>query len=168
MGTEREPRCRAAGRRGVTLVEILVVIALIAFLAGLTFGVSRAVRSKAATASTQTLIDKIELVLDEYRDQWGDYPDQIGTTPRPPEAPTSAGNEQVAGLMLEAGAVDEHQINADGSVVDHWGTAIDVIRDGFNAPGLDIWSYGPDGQNDRSASDRTDYDDDIVNWAQRN
>ena len=145
-------------------------MALIAVLAGAMFGVSRVLVRRAGLEGTHSLIDRIGAVLDAYWDQFGVYPGDIGLDPTAADA-----NIAVAGLLVEAGAVaDEAEVVSIGGrphVQDFWGRDIYIIRDGFNSPDLDIWSRGPNGDDDSGdhsiPANRYNYGDDLVNWAKR-
>ncbi|MEM1158579.1 MAG: prepilin-type N-terminal cleavage/methylation domain-containing protein [Verrucomicrobiota bacterium] len=60
--------------RGFTLVELLVVIVIIGILVGIVIGVGGNLRQKAAAARAQTEIAAIELALERYKIDNGDYP----------------------------------------------------------------------------------------------
>lgn len=61
-------------RAGFTLVEMLVVIIIIAILAGMTLvGVNAAMRSS-KISGTQTMLDQIKVSIEQYNVQWGDIP----------------------------------------------------------------------------------------------
>ena len=155
-----------APARGFTLVEVLVVIGIIALLAGLSMGVGVSLRRKAAVDRTRVLIGKVETALDAHKDTFGGYPSEITTGP-PDQA-----NIAVAEILLEQDVVGESasEISRQGGqphVVDGWGNDLGIVSGGFNRPGLDIWSIGRNEVNERNDSDPKDYGDDIVNWVGR-
>ena len=66
---------KPSGRRGAfTLLGLLVVVAIIAILAGICFGVIQAIRARAMRAATGVEIDALTSALDMYRRQLGSYP----------------------------------------------------------------------------------------------
>jgi prepilin-type N-terminal cleavage/methylation domain-containing protein len=61
-------------RRGFTLIEILVVIAVIGVLTALSFPVLASVRRGQKAKATKVLIENLKLKLEEYCADFGDYP----------------------------------------------------------------------------------------------
>lgn len=65
---------RQAGARGFTLIELLTVIAIIAILAAITFGVVKGVNERAAIGQAKTELAILAQALEAYKKQYGDYP----------------------------------------------------------------------------------------------
>jgi prepilin-type N-terminal cleavage/methylation domain-containing protein len=59
---------------GFTLVELLLVIALISVLAGLALGAMAGARQRAATARARAELALLSQALAHYRQRYGDYP----------------------------------------------------------------------------------------------
>lgn len=59
---------------GFTLLEVLVVVAIISLLAGLIVPAVLKGPTKAYITETQTLIKQIEIALEAYENAYGDYP----------------------------------------------------------------------------------------------
>jgi prepilin-type N-terminal cleavage/methylation domain-containing protein len=174
----RNYRPRAAPR-GFTLVEMLAVVAIIAVVAGMLLTATMKAREKQRVNATRSLIQRIELALEHYRNTYGQWPPAIGTTP------TSEANNALAQTLLELDAVaarggatsaPSEIVDQNGStyepgdtayVVDIWGNRINVIKNGHNTPGLDIWSNGPDGESNRHSADPKSNGDDVVNWTRQ-
>ncbi|MDD5262237.1 MAG: prepilin-type N-terminal cleavage/methylation domain-containing protein [Methylacidiphilales bacterium] len=62
------------GRFAFTLIELLVVITIIAILSGLVLGVAGNVNRKAGTSRAKAEIMAIDLALERYKTDNGDYP----------------------------------------------------------------------------------------------
>ena len=60
---------------GFTLIELLTVITIIGILIGIVIGVAGNVQSKAAAGRAQAEISAIELALERFKIDNGDYPD---------------------------------------------------------------------------------------------
>jgi len=65
-------------RGGFTLIELLAVIAIIGILVGVVIGVGGNVRQKAAKSRAKAEIAAIELALERYKIDNGDYPNWPG------------------------------------------------------------------------------------------
>jgi len=133
-----------------------MVIGIIALLAGMTIGVSQAVRAKGRRDRTRTLIDAIDSALADYHASMGRWPAVIGET----EAATDY--QELCRLLLSLEAVGPADVRND-VVVDAWGNRIRARTGGHASPAPDIWSVGPNGVSDVT-SDPEDYGDDVVNW----
>jgi prepilin-type N-terminal cleavage/methylation domain-containing protein len=71
----REARLnRQTGSRAFTLIELLTVIAIIAILASITFGVMQGVNERAAINRAKAELASLALSLESYKKQYGDYP----------------------------------------------------------------------------------------------
>ncbi|HEX7900639.1 MAG TPA: prepilin-type N-terminal cleavage/methylation domain-containing protein [Planctomycetota bacterium] len=109
-------------RSGFTLVELLVVICIIAILAGLVTVGLNAAMVNARTASTETFLQALSGACNQYSTRWGDFPpstiDDVGG--RAPNDVNNGIEALVACLASERRggkliAVDEEQYaNADG------------------------------------------------------
>jgi prepilin-type N-terminal cleavage/methylation domain-containing protein len=76
-GLARNSRLRRFGRRkdgGFTLVEILVVMAILVLLFGLVAVSMGMYMGKAARGATTGLLQQLELMLDDYKSKTGHYP----------------------------------------------------------------------------------------------
>ncbi|MDD3119434.1 MAG: type II secretion system protein [Victivallales bacterium] len=64
--------------RPFTLVEILTVITIICILMGIGLGVYGLAMGKAKRAKTETLLNKIEVALENFKTKYGYYPQSKG------------------------------------------------------------------------------------------
>lgn len=61
-------------RNAFTLIEMLVVVAIIAILFGLSLAAYSGVNSRARISATQTTIETMKQALESYSNDFGDYP----------------------------------------------------------------------------------------------
>jgi prepilin-type N-terminal cleavage/methylation domain-containing protein len=61
-------------RRRFTLIEMLVVIAVIAILGSISLNVMSSVRRRAEMTRTQNLIERLKQAIDTYSNDFGDFP----------------------------------------------------------------------------------------------
>ena len=182
-------------RQAFTLTEMLVVLGIISFLMAFMLGVTSALQEKARRDATKMLIGKIETELENYRERLGYYPQELLDLPTTTTEEMAEANRAVAAILREldefsstGGAhardiVEYPEGSGEYYVVDAWlnmdrpehdvngsdgmYSFLNIVRDGFNRPGFDISSNGPDGENDRDPDDLTKYGDDVVNWGRR-
>lgn len=74
FGTCRPARLRDSRRRAFTLIELLMVIAVILILAGITFGISRGVQNAQARAKAKAELAVLSQALEQFKSANGDYP----------------------------------------------------------------------------------------------
>lgn len=67
-------RQRQSGERAFTLIELLTVIAIIAILASISFGVISGVKQRSMAAQAKTELAVLSQALEAYKKQYGDYP----------------------------------------------------------------------------------------------
>jgi type II secretory pathway pseudopilin PulG len=153
-----------------TIVELLVVIGLMAVISGLVFGVVGPVISGHKREVTHLLINRVDTALNDYKVSFGSFPEDVENSEDPTnDSKTDQANAAAAQVLLDSGEAGDN-IVYEGStpyIQDTYGQKIRIITGGFNQPGADIWSEGPDGENDYNSSDPTDHGDDIVNWTRR-
>lgn len=170
-------RLSNARTRAFTLIEILVVIAIIAILASLILATSGFIQERAGRARAQAEIAAIEAALEAYKGDNGDYPEGNGADDSTKDL-LQALHPREGKVYLEQIRAFEYKSPSAGSyytnnrLIDPFGspyryfyqrgqttnTATGKQHNGPVAP--DLWSYGKDGAN-RNASKTEKW---ITNW----
>lgn len=143
--SRRHPRSLAQRcRRGFTILEILIVIALIAALAGASIVALDKLFSGGQDQIAQTFVDSgIDPALMAYRLNMGRYPNTAEGLAALRTAPSGAGDKW-KGPYVES------------DVIDPWGNPYQYRYPGTrNTDKYDVWSFGADG---------VESGDDIGNW----
>ena len=160
-----------------TLIELLAAISIIAILTSMIVGVSSYASRRAAEAKTVAHLNKMEIALEQYFQDWGHYPEHTST--RKVTWPRSEFASPQSKVYL-----DNYQpyANESSGFRDAWGNPFYYSYPGImNEDSYDLWSMGKDehpgekGVNDDGAgtADDTvaeaqtaaaDNSDDITNW----
>jgi general secretion pathway protein G len=167
------PRTRVSG--AFTLIEILVVIAIIAILAGLLLQTSSYIQEKAGISRAQTEIKAMENALERYKVDTGDYPTTTGSSASP-GSDSDTSTKVVIGALMPASStgsnvyftftkkmLSDTNTPTNGYVLDPWGNSYhyqypgDPNRSGTNA--FDLWSNGRLGSANSGATNKW-----IKNW----
>ncbi len=143
---------------GFTLVEVLVVMAILVLLAGLVAPRILGSKKKANIQSVQTQIGGFKSALERYALDMDTFPtseqglDALITEPEADEEGTSSGKSKWDGSYL----------NSDDLPTDPWGNDYQYEYPATHGKGdsPEIWSFGPDGEDDT--------EDDIVSWKKVN
>ena len=162
---------------GFTLIEIMVVIVILTILVGIVVGASKYAITKGQRSRAQSEISMMENALESYKSDNGVYP--------PSTAIRSSGSGFPAGAIEISNSGSLYFALAGGTkvymtfkpnqlkttttppvityIVDPFGSSYNYYCNGgaanqTNSATFDLWSYGPDGQNDTG--------DDITNWKQ--
>ena len=157
-------------RRGYTLVEMLVVLAIVSILSGLIMAALSAARRHSMVQRTEALLISLRAKISEYENDFHDYPKTEGEDP-------IAGGEQLLvqlstkeknGPYLSLGDLQTCDENGNGvrEIADAFGRAVRYLhhksygRENPNRRTYRLWSIGIDGVDDplNPASD------DLVNW----
>jgi len=135
-------------KHGTTLVEILVVIAVIIILAGLTAGIGTTIDRYSKGKAVEATLSLLDAALDEYKDFRGGFPVAIDADPRVNcetlylALNSVPGSREVLGKISDKVKKDEF---ASGvyRIYDPWGTVLNYIYNpGDSFPRLT--SAGPD------------------------
>lgn len=171
---------RNKSAHGFTLIEIMVVIAIILVLASMTIGGLSYYKRKAAESRTEVFIASVSRALDEYRADEGNYPTDGADGSNTSSAvlyDELYGDRDGDGVPDDDATVYLDALNpsSQGSalnveaasggtyyVVDGWGGRLHYLSPGEQNPSteFDLWSYGNDG----SSGTEKEKKDDIDNW----
>lgn len=141
--------------KSFTLMELLVVMAIIAILAGMAVGGAQMARKRGAVTKVKAAIAALEAAVDMYEMDMGEYP--AAENASLVQALTDTGNPEPDwnGPYMRFKEKDLE----NGEYIDAWGNPYVYINPGtHNEQYYDIYSYGPDGQDDQGDGD------DINNW----
>ena len=161
---------RVANRSGFTLIEILVVLVIIMILVGIIIGAAKFAQTKAARSRAQSEIAMMETALESYKNDNGVYPRSTITRLDPLNG-TNLYSALVAGpnnpktyftfkpnQIRVISATSTNIIDPFGVPYNYFNPPPGGTDTATNSTSFDLWSYGPDNQNDTP--------DDIVNWRQ--
>ncbi len=127
-------------RTGFTLIEILLVITLLAFLGGVAVVAVQQVKKKADKDSTQLLVNNTASAIEMYEANMNKVPeDDDGLTALIERPDDEVDAEKWAGPYLKGAKIP----------VDSWGNELkyeEIDRDADDfGPAYKVFSYGPDG-----------------------
>ncbi|MDD5424483.1 MAG: type II secretion system protein GspG [Candidatus Omnitrophica bacterium] len=154
------------GKRGFTIIELIVVMTIIMMLAGLVAGAASSARQRALIARTRSMIAAIETGLGMFQSDLGGYPTS-GNTNLYNCLTTNSGtyflstntnlpSTNWAGPYM---IFKDSDLTSGTTIIDAWGTPLTYTRPDTTHGGnyVDIISYGPD----RAAGGT----DNITNWS---
>ncbi len=148
---------REGKEKGLTLVEILVVIAIMLLLAAILLPVIHRARMKAVVVKTKALIASLEAALSLYESDFGDYPhwQEKGNRILLELLQGPVENQQWKGPYLR---IKKEDLDESGNIVDSWKTALRYRYPQTEQPEVPflLLSAGPDKKFETS--------DDIGNW----
>jgi general secretion pathway protein G len=142
---------RRGKRRGFTLVEVLVVMAILVLLAALVVPRILGAKKKADLGAAKTQIGMLKASLERYALDMNDFPlteQGLSALIEEPDELNESTNTKWGGPYLDSDALPK----------DPWGNDFQYEYPPTRGKGdyPDIWSYGPDGEDDTK--------DDIVSW----
>ena len=142
----------AARRSGFTLIEVLLVLAILGVIAALVVPNLLGTQEKANIKATQLAIKNFQSLSEQYA---------IDHNGRPPQG----SQEEAVEMLRNPVSTDGREIQpyVDTAPKDGWGEPLFYRFPSSNqtiASKPDIWSAGPDGRNDDGGGD------DVNNWSQ--
>lgn len=157
------------GKKGFTIIELIVVMTIIMMLAGLVAGAASSARQRALVARTRSMIAAIETGLGMFQSDLGGYPNS-GNANLYTCLMTNNGGTYMLGTVSTtvvpasnwAGPYmifKDNDLTGGNTIIDAWGTALTYTRPDATHGGsyIDITSNGPD-----KAAGGTD---NITNWS---
>lgn len=148
-------RNRSKARRGFTLIEILLVLAIIGMLAGVAVVALVGTREGAKIDTTKAMLKSIETALETYNMHIGHYPTEEEGNLTALMTKPSFSNETLAEKWRGPYLKNEPRDSWNNTItyqIQQAGTAESTTQ------GYRLWSNGPDGM------DGTE--DDIKNWTE--
>ena len=136
MNNQEKRTAREALRQGFTLIEILVVVAIIGMLGAVAVPAYMNYLADARIATARALIGNVDIAVKTYNMKYGKYPESLE--------------------VLTQEQADGSDPLLEGDPVDPWGNELVYQKNGKKRP--KIISYGPDGQ-EGGDDDITNYDD---------
>ena len=135
---------RQRERGGFTLMEVLLVLAILVILGATAVGIFSGVQASANVKTAQFQVENIDQASERYNALVGMYPEQLTDLTQQPQhlTPSKWGGPHLEDLPL-----------------DPWGNQYEYVYPGQQNAHLgkpDVWSWGPDRQSGT--------EDDIGNW----
>ena len=145
-------------RQGFTLVELLVVLAIMGILISLVTAGAQAARKRGSVTKAKTTVAALETAIAMYDGDMGQYP-KTGNDTLVSALQDDPKNVKWNGPYMEF-KQDELK---EGQLIDPWGHPYVYISVNGGSPehrkhSFDLYSLGPNGVDDAGAGD------DIVNW----
>jgi prepilin-type N-terminal cleavage/methylation domain-containing protein len=173
-----QTRTQTEHSRAFTLIELMVVIAVILILAGLVLSISGYAMDKGKRSRAETEIAAMSAAMESYKADNGIYPAHSVSTGQAHalyQALTGDGNDAIGGstastgtpgssnrsyMSLKPAMVTPNPPGNSARVVDAWRYDYGYLSPGTNNPTFDLWSTGtPNG-----SSQNTDQTKFIKNW----
>ncbi len=143
------------GKRGFTLMELLVVMVIIIIIAASVLTVIPGMRVKAQKKATKVFMERLEIAIEQYYDDNRTYPSTGITNLKTTLQPSDSTSKQYIEL-------DDDEVDSDNNIVDQWGNPFVYTQPGTqNTTTYDLYSNGSDGVSVSNGDDA----DDINNWS---
>jgi len=141
-------------KKGFTLIELIVVMAITLILASAVSGTVLVVRKKALIAKAKAGIASLETALSMYESDCGVFPSG-GNSTMVTELTGPSAQSGWNGPYMQFKSAEL----SSGSFIDSWGNAYIYTSPGTNNTStFDIYSYGPNQTDDSGGGD------DVNNW----
>lgn len=141
-------RMNRRSRRGFTLLEVMIVVAIIVMLAAFAIPNLLGMQDRAKIDATKVQVKAFASALDNYKALTGDFP---------------SGDQGLSMLVSGPGNQENWKplmANEDVNMLDQWGNRYNYLFPGsknkYGSSHPDVWSNGPDRQSGTA--------DDIGNW----
>ncbi|MGR3303812.1 MAG: type II secretion system protein GspG [Candidatus Scalindua sp.] len=152
------------GKRGFTLMELLVVIGIIIVIAATVLTVLPGLREKTQKKATKAFINRLEIAIEQYYNDNRSYPPgditNVRTALQPPD---SAAKQYIE--------FNDSEVNGN-DIVDYWGNPFVYATPGTqtqNTGSYDLYSTGADGvttpPTEPDNIPKGNDPDDINNWS---
>ncbi len=145
-------------RLGFTLVELLVVLAIMGILISLVTAGGQAARKRGSVTKARTVVAALETAIAMYEGDMAQYP-ETGNDKLIAALQDDPNNVKWSGPYMEFKQEDVKE----GQLMDPWGRPYVYVSVNGGAPehrkrSFDLYSFGPNGTDDSGTGD------DIVNW----
>jgi general secretion pathway protein G len=148
------------GKKGFTIIELIVVMTIIMMLAGLVAGAAQTARQRALIARTRSMIAAIETGLGMFQSDLGGYPESFATNTNLYTClMTNTGGTYIVGtntvtVLPTSSWAGPYMVFKDNDltalntppIIDAWGIAYTYANPdaGHGGNYIDIVSWGPD------------------------
>ena len=149
---------RTEHKMGVTLVEMLIVVAIITILASLVIGMANQISNQSKSKNLENTFAVLESALDKYREHFGYFPEQQERNFANALAHSQFLYTGLDGIpscqnvleQISDSLVEDKGGDGQAEIYDPWGTVLDYIYDSSSDSFPELISAGPDKKFDSS------------------
>jgi prepilin-type N-terminal cleavage/methylation domain-containing protein len=143
---------RSEHKMGVTLVEMLIVIAIVAILASLVIGMANQISNQARGKSLENTFAVLESALDEYREHRAYFPEQPDRLPANAVAHSEFLYAELGGIpgcrklleQIDGSLIEDRSSDGQAEIYDPWSTVLDYVYESGSDSFPELISAGPD------------------------